>query len=651
MKTAKSQTRLKENLLHPTKGELKRLNKFDYKEVRKGISHEKEHTKGLSKEASDIEAAKIAGDHLEDDPEYYEKLEKAKIEDVMSFDFFAVSEGWDDWDDDTPKHEYPTKAGGKTSAPAPKKVTEPEPEEPLPGDRPAKRGPYRKEEGPMFAADGTPRKSKAPDSAAKDIRAQEVKKAKRAAAKAAKVDAKQTAKETVVPGQSYINRRLGISVRPRDVKRHNERLSAEGFRDQPLDRAGVAHHIELHTKLKSINATRKGTAAAVAAKAKYKGSNFKGKSVTTTKEGPWIDRKPSDDAVTLSPSRTMLGPDSKGSAQDIVGDAIIGDTPTSDKTKKAVKFTLGGLRAREKRVKAYRAGVYTYKHGKRDTPSAQQQTESNMKKSYFNQLSEAYNLSYSQLQGGIKNNVTKRERTAGHLQAMKNPKAAQGAVPPKPAPEAPKAEAPKMASVFSRSVGGGQDFTHSPLELKAKGESPRSTGFSAGERISNIWNAAKQAGKSSRDAKADRIKSNRAIKHTAFVRGGGTPKENGGVASEPSPLSKVKARMAKNAENRVAIDSLKNRLANASAAKKEAPKTRLSIDSFKSRIGRGNPTNPPDAFTPSTLQLSAGLSKKPSPEAPKAEAPKEATAKKARKVKEKKVEGTEAPKGKKAGKK
>ena len=64
---------LNENLVHPSNDELKELQKFDYKEVMKGISIEKEHTK------DERVAARIALDHLSEDPEYYTKLKKAGL--------------------------------------------------------------------------------------------------------------------------------------------------------------------------------------------------------------------------------------------------------------------------------------------------------------------------------------------------------------------------------------------------------------------------------------------------------------------------------------------------------------------------------------------------------------------------------------------
>lgn len=86
--------KISENLVHPTNDELKQLQKFDYKEVMKGISVEKEHTK------DERVAARIALDHLKENPQYYRELAKAQIEDVMSYDFFAILESDDD--DDTP---------------------------------------------------------------------------------------------------------------------------------------------------------------------------------------------------------------------------------------------------------------------------------------------------------------------------------------------------------------------------------------------------------------------------------------------------------------------------------------------------------------------------------------------------------------------
>lgn len=86
--------KISENLVHPTNDELKQLQKFDYKEVMKGISVEKEHTK------DERVAARIALDHLKENPQYYRELAKAQIEDVMSYDFFAILESDDD--EDTP---------------------------------------------------------------------------------------------------------------------------------------------------------------------------------------------------------------------------------------------------------------------------------------------------------------------------------------------------------------------------------------------------------------------------------------------------------------------------------------------------------------------------------------------------------------------
>lgn len=530
MKTAKSQTKLKENLLHPTKGELSRLNKFDYKEVRKGIAHEKEeHTRGLSKKVSDTTAAKIVGDHLEDDPEYYEKLEKAKIEDVMSFDFFAVSEAFKyipaPDDEDTPIGAPRLGLAVATEPTKPSPVKDPvrraiidAPPEQFGTTRPSTRGKYDTSVGGAFER-----------AQARDKARIEKRNAKRAEAKAAKAAERDEVKNAVVPGKSYFSsRKARVITRARDVLQHVDKLSKEGRRDTPLDREGVKHHIELHGKKLAGAAAYKGSPEATAERARFKRSNYKGKSITTKLEGPWLERKPQSDAVAGGTPHTLLGKDSTDTTKDIVGDAIIGNTPTSDKTVKATKFMLGALRRREKRVADFKSGKYKPRHNTK--PEQEQRTESIMKKSYYNQLIEAYNLSYSQLQGGIKNNVTKRERTAGHLQGIKNSKAAYGTAPPKLGGETSSStpsEAPKMASVFSRSVGGGQDFTRSPLELKANKEAPRDTGFSAGMKAGNVRAREKYADKPNRDSRASILK-------TAFVRGGGTPKSDFGVKEKPA---------------------------------------------------------------------------------------------------------------------
>ena len=129
--------KLSENLVHPTNDELKELQKFDYKEVMKGISIEKEHTK------DERVAARIALDHLKENPHYYRDLAKAQIEDVMSYDFFAILEADDDDVDpeDIPlgmsKEAYLQKIGKTPKAPEVPKV---------PKAKPATAAPAKQEE-------------------------------------------------------------------------------------------------------------------------------------------------------------------------------------------------------------------------------------------------------------------------------------------------------------------------------------------------------------------------------------------------------------------------------------------------------------------------------------------------------------------------
>jgi len=53
---------------------------YDKEELSKGSKHELEHTRGKSDKSDKDNAEMTAKDHLDDDPEYYDKLEKANID-------------------------------------------------------------------------------------------------------------------------------------------------------------------------------------------------------------------------------------------------------------------------------------------------------------------------------------------------------------------------------------------------------------------------------------------------------------------------------------------------------------------------------------------------------------------------------------------
>jgi hypothetical protein len=68
---------LKEDLLPGGKGDYKKLHKFDWKQVEKGLKVEREHTRDPRK------AAEIVADHLAENPEYYSILHSAGLADEL----------------------------------------------------------------------------------------------------------------------------------------------------------------------------------------------------------------------------------------------------------------------------------------------------------------------------------------------------------------------------------------------------------------------------------------------------------------------------------------------------------------------------------------------------------------------------------------
>ena len=71
-------------ILKGGKGDYKKASDFDPEEVKMGIAHEMEHTD------DEAVAREICYDHLTENPSYYSKLKKAKLESIIE-SFIYVS--------------------------------------------------------------------------------------------------------------------------------------------------------------------------------------------------------------------------------------------------------------------------------------------------------------------------------------------------------------------------------------------------------------------------------------------------------------------------------------------------------------------------------------------------------------------------------